>query len=300
MSSVSVIIPAFNAADVVSCAIESALRQTRPPLDVVVVDDGSTDGTANVVAAFPEPVRLVRQANSGPGGARNRAVKHARGEWLAFLDADDSWLPSKLERQLELTKDPQVGLVCCRTPIAGSSPHGPTVIGFETLWRRNPVILSTALVRRSAFEEVGGFDEDRVLDPVADYNLWLRLAARSWRLLVCHEDLYRYTPAPGCLSGQTERFARAELANIEKVARVLDLGPGQLKEKRRSVCLEYGCELLYLRKLLPARRLFREAWRIRTSLGTLGWLLMTFLPSPVLNWQRSRRKSLRRHLTQRC
>src|SRR5215831_9228869 len=96
---ISVVIPAYNAEGCVGRAIESALSQTHRPIEVLVVDDGSLDGTSEVVASYPAPVRLLRKANGGPASARNLAAREARGDWLALLDADDSWLPEKLERE---------------------------------------------------------------------------------------------------------------------------------------------------------------------------------------------------------
>src|SRR5580700_8639860 len=93
---ISVVIPAYNAARFVGSAIESALAQTSTPLEVLVIDDGSRDDTAAVVQQYAAPVGLLRQSNGGPASARNHGVRVARGEWIAFLDADDTWLPQKL------------------------------------------------------------------------------------------------------------------------------------------------------------------------------------------------------------
>ena len=103
---VSVVIPAYNAAATIAAAIESVLAQTRLPEEIIVVDDGSNDETSAVVERFGPIVRLLRQANAGCGQARNSGAREARGTWLAFLDADDLWLPTKLERQLPETGRP--------------------------------------------------------------------------------------------------------------------------------------------------------------------------------------------------
>src|SRR5215475_10236165 len=102
---ISVIIPAFNSSTTIGAAIESALRQTYPPTEIIVVDDGSVDDTAMVASRYPSPVRVLRKANGGPGAARNFAARIATCEWLAMLDADDSWLPEKLERQIAYDPD---------------------------------------------------------------------------------------------------------------------------------------------------------------------------------------------------
>ena len=99
--SVTVIIPAYNGAAYIARAVESALAQTHKPLEVLVVDDGSTDRTAEIVAAMPPPVRLIRKENGGPASARNLGAREAKGNWLALLDADDLWQPVKLETQIK-------------------------------------------------------------------------------------------------------------------------------------------------------------------------------------------------------
>src|SRR5690348_12724766 len=100
MPPISVIIPTYNHARFLAAAIDSALSQTLKPTEVIVVDDGSTDETSSVLEAFGDKVRVIRQKNHGVAGARNRGAEMAAGEYLAFLDADDVWLPRKLEMQV--------------------------------------------------------------------------------------------------------------------------------------------------------------------------------------------------------
>lgn len=99
---VSVVIPCYNGAAYLRETLESVVHQTAHPLEVVLVDDGSTDGSAEIAEAFGPPVRVIRQENQGESVARNRGIEEARGEWVAFLDADDIWKPEKLERQLDV------------------------------------------------------------------------------------------------------------------------------------------------------------------------------------------------------
>ena len=102
MSTVSVIIPTYNRANWLPETVATILNQTQPPLEVLIVDDGSTDDTAAVCAAFPETVRHIRQQNAGVSAARNRGMREAKGEWIAFADSDDPWEPTKLEVQLNV------------------------------------------------------------------------------------------------------------------------------------------------------------------------------------------------------
>ena len=135
---VSVLIPCYNREGSLPAAVESALVQTAPPEEVVVVDDGSTDGSAAVAEGFGPPVRVVRQANGGAAAARNRGLDECRGEWVAFLDSDDVWAPDKLERQLAAAAAaPDADLVFCDTrTLAGSAGEPGAESGAELMSSR--------------------------------------------------------------------------------------------------------------------------------------------------------------------
>lgn len=186
---VSVIIPTYNYGRFIREAIESALGQTAAPLEVIVVDDGSTDETAEVVAEFGDRVRYIRQENAGVGAARNRGVEESTGEFVAFLDADDYWAPTKLEKQLaKFTEDPGVGLVHCGMR-EFDSETGATIDthldGLEgSVWRElllweGPTIIGpggTIMVSQQALDEVGGFDTR--LKNGEDWEFCVRVARR--------------------------------------------------------------------------------------------------------------------------
>ncbi|HEY2324319.1 MAG TPA: glycosyltransferase family A protein, partial [Thermoanaerobaculia bacterium] len=127
MKSVSVVIPSYNYARYLGEAIDSALAQTLPPLEVIVVDDGSTDETSEVLATYADRIRVLRQKNSGVAVARNSGIAAAHGEYVAFLDADDIWLPRKLELQMARF-DESIGLVHCGVEF-GSNIQLPRVEG---------------------------------------------------------------------------------------------------------------------------------------------------------------------------
>jgi glycosyltransferase involved in cell wall biosynthesis len=110
--SVTVVIPCFNAAAFLHATLESALHQTCAPFEVLVIDDGSTDGSAAIASSYGPPVRVIAQTNQGESVARNRGIDEARGDWIAFLDADDLWMPGKLERQLAVAEP---GVACIHT-----------------------------------------------------------------------------------------------------------------------------------------------------------------------------------------
>jgi glycosyltransferase involved in cell wall biosynthesis len=187
--SVSVVIPCFNHARFLAEAVGSALGQTRPAAEVIVVDDGSTDESARVLEAWAGRVRVVRQGNRGVAAARNAGAALATGDLLAFPDADDVWLPEKLAEQIALfAASPGLGLVHCgveevdaegrtlRTRLDGLDGR----VAEEMLLFRRTAILgggSGAVVTRAVFEQVGGFDE--ALATSADWDLHHRVARRT-------------------------------------------------------------------------------------------------------------------------
>jgi glycosyltransferase involved in cell wall biosynthesis len=190
MPRVSVIIPTYNRATLVKRALESVLAQRFQDFEVIVADDGSTDDTAAVVAAYAPRVKLLSLPHSGlPSVARNAALREASGELIAFLDSDDQCLPERIERQVEvLAASPQIGLACSNAVVerlgqgkaaerylrAGQGKSGRVL---PELLRDNFVITSTATVRRAILERTGPFCENPRLRAREDYDLWLRVAA---------------------------------------------------------------------------------------------------------------------------
>ena len=185
---VSVIIPCFDGEQHVGEAVASVLAQTHRDLEVVVVDDGSRDRSLDVLAKIGDTrLRVVRQANAGVSAARNRGVGESRGEFVAFLDQDDAWMPEKLERQLRcLDRSPDVGLVYCdfyydvvaREASFRWSARYPLYRGdvFERVLAMSVIPISTVLLRRSTFDATGGFPP--CYRYVEDLALLLRVAAR--------------------------------------------------------------------------------------------------------------------------
>ncbi len=184
---VSVILPAYNAAATIGRALASVFAQTRLPDELIVVDDGSTDGTAAAVTATtgPVPVRFITQENAGPAAARNAGAAAATGEWLAFLDADDAWLPGKLAVQAALAEaDPALGLVIGNYEIAGTGKRlvpdfvpSPAAATPGQLLRTNFFAPPVVFVRRTAFLGAGGFDVR--LRAAEDQELGFRLVKRE-------------------------------------------------------------------------------------------------------------------------
>ena len=189
------IIPAYNAAAFIAETLESVLDQTVVPDEILVIDDGSTDDTGDVVDQFGAPVRLVRQSNAGVSAARNAGIARAGGEFVAFLDADDLWLPDKIEKQLAfLDRHPDavylianecyftdrdgvtVPSYLATVPFADELPQHPHIFEkpLTRLLTDGFVSTSSVVVRARYFAQTGGFDE--TLSLVEDRDMWLKLA----------------------------------------------------------------------------------------------------------------------------
>ncbi|MBL4783980.1 MAG: glycosyltransferase [Cohaesibacteraceae bacterium] len=184
--SVSVIIPTWNRAHCIVSAIESALAQTIEPLEILVCDDGSSDNTEEIVRKLKNPkIRWIPGNHGGrPAIPRNRGIKQARGEWIAFLDSDDEWFPHKLECQFCALKESSVDAICsnvwCSAPNSKNLnlllPTQNEIITWKSLLKKNQVHCSSVLLKRSLFEAALGFPESKNLKVGEDYALWIRIS----------------------------------------------------------------------------------------------------------------------------
>ncbi len=160
---VTCVIPAYNAERYVDRALTSVIEQSRPPDEIIVVDDGSTDGTAAVLAAYGSRLRVVRQTNSGPAAARNRGIEMAAGDLICFQDADDEWDRDKLAKQLALLDaSPNVGICITHLRNVWAQHLEAERRGLaEHLFANDPpgYVFQTSLIRRSVFEHAGMLDE---------------------------------------------------------------------------------------------------------------------------------------------
>jgi len=210
MPFITVVIPAFNHERFIAEAIESVLGQTIRDWELIVVDDGSTDGTANIVRQYEDPrISLLRQSNSGAHAALNRGINEAKGHWIAFLNSDDRFRPDKLERHLQAHEaDPHLEASASRVRYIGSS--GAPVKGysyyalryrsmrrmarrahslFSSLVAENHLITTSSLfAKRDTLLEVGGFADFRYIH---DWSMFLSLAARR-KFVVIEEELSDY------------------------------------------------------------------------------------------------------------
>jgi glycosyltransferase involved in cell wall biosynthesis len=236
---ITAIVPVWNGRAFLLGAVRSVLAQTLPPCELIVVDDGSTDGSLDELERLPPapfPVRVLRQANAGQSAARNAAAREATGEFLAFLDQDDQWYPRHLEELAEpLVADPDAGWAYCdfdemdlagnlvtRAFLAGLRlPHLKQSI-YECVAGDLMVLPSASLVRRTAFEQAGGFDE--TLSGYEDDDLFVRFFRLGWAHVFVPRPLLRFrVHATG--SSASPRFLESRVRYAAKLMAILPDDP---------------------------------------------------------------------------
>jgi glycosyltransferase involved in cell wall biosynthesis len=301
---VTAVVTAYNAEDYVAETLRSLLAQTRPPDEIVVIDDGSTDGTPDVLATFGDAIRVVRQPNAGHTGALNRGWQEARGEYVAQCDADDIWEPDKLARQLAaLAAHPQIDVAFCAVQVFGAMdgilelPDAAPGIGLvdahefaRSLFRNNFILPSSTLVRRALYDRIGAFDASL---PFVDYDFWLR-ALRAGAV-------YYYDPEPGVRYRRHEAQMTAGRLGVVRSLHQVRTRNAALIGDRRLIDTVASLDLFRIGRLLvdvdpaAARSAFAEATR-RTTRDTLpvgaraaAWVGLLSLPP---RWRRRLEQAL--------
>lgn len=308
---VSVVIPAYNVEEWIGESLDSVLAQTFEDYEVVVVDDGSRDGTVELVEGYvsrhPGRIRLVRQEQGGASRARNRGIDEARGEFIAFLDADDLWLPRKLELQVAAFRaDPDLGLVTCLhesfSPTKvnrGGLRKGEYLFGGDNLPRAivmySGMATPTVMVPRWVLDEVGVFDETLAI--AEDDNLWIRITARHPAHLV-DELLVRCRFRPGSLSSDLETLFDDVFANLDRLMASDPEIRRQIEDgvpfRKSHVAWNRGYHAFDRGEYGRARRSFVEAIRHNWR-NTAAWkfLPVTLLPSGLVQRLRRARRRVK-------
>ncbi len=298
---VSVICPAYRCEPYIGAAISSVLAQTFRGWELIVADDGSSDGTvsaARAAAVGDERIRVLELEHTGlPGVVRNRAVTEARGRYLAFLDGDDLWGPEKLEVQLAfLGRNPDCEAAYHDFTFLGSEEavarHGAlwekrldSELGFEALLIKNCINTCTVMLRTAVFRELGGFDEDPSLRVGEDHEFWLRLAARRPILRSPGNATVLRLVEHSATRGQQEyRWDVQSLRVLEKMERLgLVREPGLIRRKRAEIQFSRGIDALYFREGVGYRRdLLEAAMRCPQAPKLLVAGLSVWLPRPWL------------------
>jgi glycosyltransferase involved in cell wall biosynthesis len=229
---VSVIIPTYNRLATIARAVDSVLSQTYPDIELIIADDGSTDGTCESLAGYGDRVRIVKQPNRGPSAARNLGARAARGEILSFLDSDDSWLPDKIARQVEVLERGGPEVPCCICNAALDAAPGrpatsfaaaaiPTEIGEGFILNPEMLLATRFLlfnqvvaIRRAVFEKIGGFNEDLWL--LEDHEIALRLSLEGRWGFVSAPLVEKYE-SEGNLGGTARQDHTRHLMAVENV-----------------------------------------------------------------------------------
>lgn len=294
---VSVVIPAYNAAPLLPDTIDSVLDQTYAHVEVIVVDDGSADETPEILADYGDAIRAIRQENAGSASARNRGIEAAEGEYIALLDADDRWLPRKLERQMQqLTTHPDLlwnytdwlhvdgttGETIYRASQVVDHPSGDVL---RPLIGRLFIPPSTEVIRRDVFEEVGLYDESRLHRISEDWEFTLRVAER-YPVGYVNEPLVKRPRHPGKKTStmDLEHALQSRRAIIEKA---IQRNPDRLADLRdpalANLYTKIGRKWLDREERATARSMFGQALRhVPTYWRAWIYAVATFLPRPLL------------------
>jgi teichuronic acid biosynthesis glycosyltransferase TuaG len=293
---VSVIMPAYNAGRHLAESVRSVQAQTYAAWELIIVDDGSTDDTAEVarsLAAADARVRYVRRPNGGQGAARNTGLGEARGRLIAFLDADDLWLPGKLAAQLAVLEEKGVDLVYTdgyifsdegaesadeRFYILPGEARGVEM--YRTLFNSNRIGTLSVLVKREALDAVGLFDENRAYQNCEDYDLWMRLARNGASFYGMTERLMRYRRHAGATTYTASRLLAPMLALILKHATDPALDAALVRGRVRGLYRDLISSLVAEGRIEEARHRMREfyAWDGGAPVTALQRLVLRLLP----------------------
>ena len=281
MPAVSVITPAYNAAAFIAETIDSVRAQTFDDWELLIVDDGSADATNELIAGYQERdgrIRLLQQANAGPAAARNHGMRAARGAFFAFLDSDDTWEPTYLERQLAVFREhPDTHLVTGVARYRGGARDGKPmrrfVEGYPLVSLRDMIADDTAvfimtLFRREVFDTVGGLDESKWRSE--DYDFWLRAGVAGFIFRRNPQPLGRYRVREGSLSHNTVDMLRAILHSYDKVRPACPPGSPERASLDVQVARFERELLLSEAKLALERHAFADAARHLRTLQTRG------------------------------
>lgn len=280
---ISVIIPAYNAAGFMGETLDSVFAQTFTNHEVIVINDGSpdTEQLEHVLQRYPSNLRYIKQENQGAAAARNTGLRAAKGEFVAFLDADDTWLPEFLEKQLALIKSSGADLVFADALFSGDSlldgrtfmqldPPRGEVTSANLLAVKVTVLTSTVLARKAPILDVGLFDVS--MRRGHDFDLWFRLAKAGARFAFTREVLGHHRIVESGLSGGTISQLKRTLSVLEAIKARANLTGAEeaalqcnMTRTLRQLALENGKEKLLGRDFPAALQSFNEARKFRHS-----------------------------------
>ncbi|MBI4356148.1 MAG: glycosyltransferase [Candidatus Omnitrophica bacterium] len=286
---VSVIIPTFNRAELVVRAVESVLAQTWPEYEVIVVDDGSTDDTADRLRPYAGRMTLLRQPHAERATARNRGIAASRGAFIAFLDSDDRWLPAKLADDLAVfARSPEAGLVYCGAALIDAAerplkrlrtPWREGQVVEPLVWQTNFIPNSSVTVRRACLEAVGGFREDPQLSGSEDWELWFRLAARFPVAAVRRHNIQLRVHQQNTLhnAAQMERSMWWAWTLIQRHPALAQQSPARIRRAEAVVARHIAVGYYGSRQMAAARTWLHRSRRLDgAQVATWRWLTTYF------------------------
>ena len=254
---ISVVIPSYNRKEFLKRSIDSAINQTKKPFEIIVVDDGSTDGTETMIKSDYDFVKFIKQKNKGVSAARNIGIEVSIGEWICFLDSDDEWKKDKLEKQINAMK---------------SNP-GYKFFHSNEIWIKNGIRInqkkkhkkyggdifdkcldmcrispSSVMINKTVFDEVGNFNEDLVV--CEDYELWLRICDKYRVFFIDEPLIIKYGGHQGQLSYSVESIENHRIKALEH----LILGNLNRKNKRHAIQMLLSKLNIYLKGLVKRRK----------------------------------------------
>lgn len=283
---VSVIIPTYNRADLLPEAIDSVLAQTWKEMEIIVVDDGSTDRTEETVRRYDDRVRYFYKEHGGPSSARNMGIKKAKGTYVAFLDSDDVWEPEKLRIQMDfMSEHPEIKFVCTDSSLIGSRECRQRKLRKESMGNLFPILYSnsfintsTALMVKECFQEIGYFDEG--YRSVEDYDVWLRVAKR-FPIAYLNQPLVRYRKHEDNVSHDKITLRRNALRVLEAHYDPREISARTYKIRMSNLHLYFGRAYLRLGDTRMAQEAFGRSLRLTPfRLRSIRYWLRAWFTAP--------------------
>ena len=335
MPKVSVIIPAYNCEKYIAATIDSVLAQTFPDLELVVIDDGSTDGTKDVVQQYDARVRYFYQKNQGVSAARNRGIAESKGDYIAFLDNDDIWFPDKLELQVPIMEaDPDVAMVFTdgekfndvgvveptfKVPLEQARLKGGVLLNritqmktndgsvirdnfYHDLFLKSFVFNSSVLIRKSCLDQVGIIDASLLIN--SDYDLWIRMALK-YPLVYLNRVTARWRVRADSLSGEMNirnaNYDRWDGLLFEKHLKLCPKDYVGLARKRAFECYrDAAVDFFQYGDMKEARRLCVKSLTYNRNQPILYvYFLASFVPRENIRFMRELKSRTRHILTGR-
>ena len=273
---ISVIIPTFNRKKTLGRAIQSVMNQSLSPFEILIIDDGSNDGTKEWVKESPQDIKYIYQNNQGVSSARNKGIKYAYGDWIAFLDSDDEWLPNKLYEQVKaIGSNPEIKFfhtneIWIRNGVRVNQMKKHKKYGgyiFEKCLDICRVSPSSVLIKKEIFDDIGTFDES--LRVCEDYDLWLRITSKYPVVFLDIPLIYKYGGHAGQLSKVNDGIESYRIQSLEKIIK-----SGVLSNEQKLIAVNTLINKMKIyAKGLEKRNKLRELQDIKKNIQC--WINMT-------------------------